>query len=798
MKKRYNTNFDMNAHSKLFILILLILFGHNKLTNAQTAIIGTGSVVNSSNTGPIFRSSATSNFDYSQHIYLYTATELAAAGILPGSLITQIAWRKSNSFGTVPTNTSSIWRVYMKNSSAVPSATWSNAAFFTQTTGATLVYDNPSQVIPTVFGYIPLTLSSPFLYTGGNLEIGSSWNCSQFVGSPTTGIFNWHCDNVTNQTFGGSSSLPAPTMSLQTLRPQILINYTYSTPCSAIPVPGNTISNVPSVCPGVNFTLSLQNSFSLTGLSYVWQSANDAAFTNGVTNLGTSLNQNTTQTAAKWYRCMVACVNNPTVAYSTPLYMPMSEFYNCSYCSLGLTSTGSEFDGITNVTLETLNQSSSSAAVAPWYTSYNNTPPLLTRGTSHSISITFGGEATQHYAVWIDFNHDGSFSASENVLAPSLAVTYYATATNPILIPTTSLTGITRMRVRGGGDLSYSTNACASQLYGETEDYLVEIQSNTTCSSVSTPGATLSNGANPVCAENPFTLSMASSPSGIGISYQWQSSLDATFNSASNLGTGATQTISSQTNATYYRCIVSCSNGSSAISTPLFVNQNGYQFCYCIPTTVFGCSDGDVIAQVILNTLDNASGVSCSSGITGYSDYTSNSNLGTDLTLGSSYDLKIFAGARNESFAAWIDYNDNGIFEHPSERIGYTLVPVAGSNQSQVIGSSVIFPIVLDCNKPIGEHRMRVRAMNGIAGSSMTPCGNTNYGETEDYLINIDPPATNTTYVTTDAPNCDFYTWPINNQTYYSSGTYTSNMTLTLLNLGKQQDSDTIALSGTT
>lgn len=51
----------------------------------------------------------------------------------------------------------------------------------------------------------------------------------------------------------------------------ITINGTLNVPCSGIPDPGNTISTNGSPCPGVNFTLSLQNFTSGSGVTYQWQ-----------------------------------------------------------------------------------------------------------------------------------------------------------------------------------------------------------------------------------------------------------------------------------------------------------------------------------------------------------------------------------------------------------------------------------------------------------------------------------------------------------------------------------------------
>ena len=158
---------------------------------------------------------------------------------------------------------------------------------------------------------------------------------------------------------------------------------------------------------------------------------------------------------------------------------------------------------------------------------------------------------------------------------------------------------------------------------------------------------------------------------------------------------------------------------------------------YCVPVTSSGCTDGDVIARVTLNTLDNNSGTGCPSGLLGYSNYTADPALTTTLQAGSSYSCTVYAGQYGEGYAAWIDYNDDGVFDNNTERIGYSNGQVAGSGVVGVLGSSASFPIAVSCNPPLGTHRLRVRAMYATNGSAVTPCTSNSFGETEDYVVTI-------------------------------------------------------------
>jgi hypothetical protein len=113
--------------------------------------------------------------------------------------------------------------------------------------------------------------------------------------------------------------------------------------------------------------------------------------------------------------------------------------------------------------------------------------------------------------------------------------------------------------------------------------------------------------------------------------------------------------------------------------------------------------------------------------------------LTTTLLPSSTYNCTVYAGQYPEGYAAWIDYNDDGVFDNVTERIGYSNGQVAGSGIVGVLGSSAAFPITLACTPPAGTHRLRVRAMYLTNGINVTPCTSNSYGETEDYLITIAP-----------------------------------------------------------
>lgn len=98
----------------------------------------------------------------------------------------------------------------------------------------------------------------------------------------------------------------------------------------------------------------------------------------------------------------------------------------------------------------------------------------VARGTTVPIyfSTGFAGTAyTEYWAVWIDFNKNGTFDAAEKVASGSSKLA--TTLTYNVVVPTTALLGNTRMRV----SMKYNAapTACEAFSYGEVEDYTVNV-----------------------------------------------------------------------------------------------------------------------------------------------------------------------------------------------------------------------------------------------------------------------------------------------------------------------------------
>ncbi len=314
-----------------FICLFKLGFGQTTIT------INTGaSVTADQHSGPIYRSSAASAYDYSQFAYLYSATDLASLG--SGATISKLAWNKTNTNSTVG---AAKFKIYMKNSTATAYTT--ATAFSTLISGATLVYDNSALNIPATAGFLDFVLTTPFVYAGNSVEIMVDWDISAVSGNPTTGVFTWEKTTVANSILGYCNSTTITSNldpssnsigSLANTRPTIQVTYTPGAACAGTPTAGTTVSSATDVCTTTTINLSVIGASSgVSGLSYLWQSSsNNTSWTDIPT--ATSATYSTTQSVATYYRRKITCGASSTystsvnVTMTTPATVPYTEDFN--------------------------------------------------------------------------------------------------------------------------------------------------------------------------------------------------------------------------------------------------------------------------------------------------------------------------------------------------------------------------------------------------------------------------------------------------------------------------------------
>jgi hypothetical protein len=157
---------------------------------------------------------------------------------------------------------------------------------------------------------------------------------------------------------------------------------------------------------------------------------------------------------------------------------------------------------------------------------------------------------------------------------------------------------------------------------------------------------------------------------------------------------------------------------------------------YCTPTYTYNCSSGDDIKDfkltgangTMISNLNNP----CPS--TGYFDYTASTvaNMTCSLIQNGTYTGNVTTNYMygNEDVRAWIDYNNNGLFE-ASEQL---FAPLINLSSTSLGAYSLTVPLAA----PPGVRRMRVRLVYG-GGVGIDPCASAYYGECHDYNVTILP-----------------------------------------------------------
>ncbi|MFH2095559.1 MAG: PKD domain-containing protein [Bacteroidota bacterium] len=161
--------------------------------------------------------------------------------------------------------------------------------------------------------------------------------------------------------------------------------------------------------------------------------------------------------------------------------------------------------------------------------------------------------------------------------------------------------------------------------------------------------------------------------------------------------------------------------------------KTGYITVTSTPTycTAGASSIYEYINSFVFNTISNT-GTGLGTG--GYQDYTS---ISTDITQGNAYTATITLGSpyTQDRGRIWIDWNQDGDFIDAGEQVFESVVgngPYTGS-------------VNVPAGATPGNTRMRVRIWDTsaeAAGVNGGPCGIENWGEVEDYTVNIISSAT--------------------------------------------------------
>jgi bacillolysin len=265
----------------------------------------------------------------------------------------------------------------------------------------------------------------------------------------------------------------------------------------------------------------------------------------------------------------------------------------------------------------------------------------------------------------------------------------------------------------------------ATDLYGSTSNEVIQVENAWYAVGIGTAG---SDGGTTCNAPTGLTVSNITTS---GASISWNAVSGATsYNLQYKTSSASTYTTVSTTSASYtltglaagttynYQVATVCSGGTSAYTASTFTTSGTGTITYC---TTKGSTGFEFINKVVLGSINNTSGNN-----SGYRDYTA---LSTNLTAGTSYTVTLTPGfstrhAYTEYWTVYIDYNHDGILNGSGE----TVAKVSGSSSR-----SVSFTVPATAKN--GATRIRIQMQYG--GYLTNPCGTFNYGEAEDYTVNI-------------------------------------------------------------
>lgn len=151
---------------------------------------------------------------------------------------------------------------------------------------------------------------------------------------------------------------------------------------------------------------------------------------------------------------------------------------------------------------------------------------------------------------------------------------------------------------------------------------------------------------------------------------------------------------------------------------------------YCAAS---GGGTDEYISGVQMETINNTG-----TGNDFYTDYTS---FSTDITVNQTYNITITNGESwpSDDLGIWIDWNKDGDFEDANENV------VCTTND----GANGTYSITVPADAPLGPTSMRIRIKYFDADCG-DPCGTTDWGEVEDYQVDVQPGLNNWLGYTTD------------------------------------------------
>lgn len=168
---------------------------------------------------------------------------------------------------------------------------------------------------------------------------------------------------------------------------------------------------------------------------------------------------------------------------------------------------------------------------------------------------------------------------------------------------------------------------------------------------------------------------------------------------------------------------VVCTGGNSQLNANASIPLN---YCAAAATS----TSFEKISNVTIGTINNNSTATA-----GYENFIAQT---TAMAAGVAVPVSISVSRSrlDDRVRIWVDLDQDGSFSEPSERLldlaVSTFCPACSGNPATLTGSITVPITALN-----GSTRMRIRLEDMSSGGNNTSCGNSTFGQVEDYLVNI-------------------------------------------------------------
>ncbi len=554
--------------------------------------------------------------------------------------------------------------------------------------------------------------------------------------------------------------------------------------------------------------------------------------------VGTSINITALTSGTTYYYAIYEYKDSSAYCYTKPALTGNATTTGTLPCASYCTSNGN-MDYGTSVTLVNLNTINNATAKPAAYNDYTTLSTTVSKDSTYNLTVNLNtdGDYIMHAFAWIDWNHDCDFGDTGEVydLGTAINVTNGPTTLSPlsIIIPSTALTGNTRMRV--SAEYNTDPTSCGINFDGEVEDYTINVASTvcnppsiqaTVFTSSAITNTTMTIGWTRGNGDSVLVVARAGSavndiPVG-GTSY----TANNAFGSGTEIGTGnyvvysGTGTSTNITNltsgTTYHYAVYEYNDTSYCYNTPALT---GNTMTTCTPVTI---TTQPTASQTVCTPSSSTSLAVAATGTTPivyqwqYNNGSTWENVTNGTPTGATYtnetadtmSVNGITSAATHQYRCYVS-NCSGIYTDSSNTASLVVnaTPTVNTITPQTICSGETTTLVTPISTPTGAtYTWTANATTGISGyttsgtgtipaqtiaTTVTTAGTVTYtitptlasctGNTNTFVVNVNPKPTVTnqtaiitsgtafTVTPTGVPTATTYTW--------TAPTYTNGVT---------------------